>query len=113
MKRTRADRICAVCRQPFAPTREDQRACGFRCARTLAGRTLKAKGTPAALTRQQQVNAAARQARIAQACVARFGTLSPREAALFAFGSANGYRCGYARGYHASRRSGGRKAGVA
>jgi hypothetical protein len=113
MKRKRADRICAVCRQLFSPTREDQLACGFTCARTLAGRTLKAKGTPAALARQQGVNASNRQDRIARECAARFGDLTPREAELFVFASLNGYNRGYARGYNARTRSGDRKAGVA
>jgi hypothetical protein len=112
MKTKYADRRCPVCPKTFTPTRANQRACGFHCARTLAGRTLKAKGTPAPLARQQLINASQRRRRIALECMTRFGPLNGREAALFAFGSSTGYSRGYARGYAARPRSG-RKVGAA
>jgi hypothetical protein len=103
MKNKYALRRCVICPNDFTPTREDQRTCGFKCARTLAGLTLKAKGTPAPLARQHQVNAAHRDERIQRACDDRFGYLTQRERDLFGFAHAAGYNRGYSRGYTAHR----------
>ena len=99
-----AVRRCAVCPAEFTPTRPGQRACGFRCARSLAGRTMRAKGTPAALARQQERNREIRQASFNRQCAERFGTLTPRELELAGFFQSEGYRRGYAKGYHGAGR---------
>lgn len=115
MKQTRADRDCVICPNRFTPMKDEQRACGFKCARTLAGRTLKAKGTPGPLAVQHRVNAARRLDRITRACADRFGALTTREVEIFGFAAADGYNRGYTRGYTARKRSGSgsKKAGAA
>ena len=97
-------RACPICGRQFTPKREAQRACGFRCSRALAGRTMKPRGTPAALVQRQQLNRLNRRRHVEAACRERFGHLTARDIQLFNFAAAEGYRRGYLRGYHALKR---------
>lgn len=99
-----APRSCAVCPQRFTPQWVEQLTCGGRCARRLAGRTLRARGTAPALLEQHAVNRAKRQQAIEATCRDRWTTLSAREREIFAFAEAAGYRRGYALGYQHRRR---------
>lgn len=96
-------RLCVVCETEFTPKHRHQRACQFRCARTLAGRTLKQR--PNAFANANLTRRAAAKRAVETLCRKRWPELSVREIEIFNFACAVGYQRGYCRAYHRVARS--------
>lgn len=92
-------RRCPICPKEFTPTRKAQRACGFVCARKLAGRTWGAKGQPPAFAAALAQRKTARRRAVEQLCSRRWPELSVREIEIFNFAMQHGYARGYQKGY--------------
>lgn len=97
-----APRLCAECREPFTPRMEKQRYCPrpARCSYQGRSRLQRGKVPEAAVAGRRRIAAAIRERKLQ----GRFGTLTEREEAIFAFAHAAGYDEGYQIAYAPMKR---------
>jgi hypothetical protein len=96
MSKLIAPKLCAYCHEPFTPVRPEQKFCPrpARCAQRSQGEQLRGIAPTAAIAAKKARDAAIVQAR----CRERFGEMSERDQAIYAFGHTTGYDKGYLAG---------------
>lgn len=97
-------RPCVICRQPFQPRFEEQRACAGRCARTWGGRQTQVDRVPFGFSVMVEQQRRARRDRVQATVRQRWQELSVREVEIFKFAYRIAYDQGYNKGFASQRR---------